>query len=74
MKGLLWTGDKTPQDMANWPLAKQLRCTLDSDIGKLRGSGARRIASIIPGTTGVWAGILNKLKERPYKLKFRIAT
>lgn len=64
MSGLLWTGDTPPQDMTNWPLAKELRNVLNSDISNLRRTGVNRIACVIPGSTGVWTSIANKLKQR----------
>jgi hypothetical protein len=64
MNGLLWTGDTPPRDIPNWVLAKELRNALDSDISNLRHTRVNQIACIIPGSTGVWTGIINKLKQR----------
>ena len=63
MKGLLWTGDPPPS-IKNWQLAIDLRKAIDDDLSEIRGAQAKHIGYIVPGTTPVWNGIVEKLNFR----------
>lgn len=63
MQGLLWTGDPPP-DIQTWELAIQLRNALEADISDLRGGQMKYIGYIVPGTTPVWKGVLERLRHR----------
>jgi hypothetical protein len=63
MQGLLWTGDPPP-DIQTWKLAIELRKALDADISTLRGAQAKWIGYLVPGTTPVWKGIQERLRQR----------
>lgn len=63
MTGIPWTGDPPP-DVTNWPAAEQLRQAIVDDIATIRGAAPKRIAYIVPGTTPVWANILDRLRKR----------
>lgn len=63
MDGLLWTGDPAP-NLATWELAINLKGALMEDLISIRRVPPKCLSYIVPGTTPVWHGILEALRQR----------
>jgi len=67
MDGILWTGgDSFDLEKEKWKLAEDLEYKIRQEIKALRKSREKpkHVAYIIPGDTGVWKGVIEKLNKQ----------
>lgn len=67
MAGALWSGDPLPAEgIPNWTIARDLRTEINLHIAQIRDVPRVdhiRVAYIVTGKTGVWDGVVARLKK-----------